>query len=126
MFDSEISSTSPEAENDRAWPSHRPDGLLRDQDCVFPGCEDGAGRYDVDFRVPVGSESAFDPPVEVDLWPLCWAHYRLKQQPGWSLSRHPSGTVIWRTPSGHHYIRRPSRFSRSVRSPITSDDPRPC
>ncbi|HEY2206449.1 MAG TPA: hypothetical protein VGH99_18450 [Pseudonocardia sp.] len=28
-------------------------------------------------------------------------------RPGWTVSEHPSGMVIWRSPTGRHYLRAP-------------------
>ncbi len=39
----------------------------------------------------------------------------LARRPGWTVSEHPSGMVIWRSPSGRHYLRRPSRPARNGR-----------
>jgi hypothetical protein len=38
----------------------------------------------------------------------------LARRPGWTVSEHPSGMVIWRSPSGRHYLRHPSRPSGGV------------
>jgi hypothetical protein len=31
----------------------------------------------------------------------------LARRPGWTVSEHPSGTLIWRSPAGRHYVCHP-------------------
>ncbi|MDT7619152.1 MAG: hypothetical protein QOF99_53 [Pseudonocardiales bacterium] len=81
--------------------------VARDQTCVFPGCRIRADRCDLDHRVPFDADGGNGATSDVNLSALCRPHHRLKQQPGWRLARYADGTLAWRTPTGHRYLRRP-------------------
>jgi len=44
----------------------------------------------------------------------CRVYSLFARRRGWTVSEHPSGMVIWRSPSGRHYLRNPSPMSRRV------------
>jgi hypothetical protein len=50
---------------------------------------------------------------EHDDSPPCRVYPMLARRPGWTVSEHPSGMLIWRSPSGRHYLRRPDRGGAS-------------
>jgi hypothetical protein len=81
--------------------------VARDQTCVFPGCRVRADRCDLDHRVPFDANGGNGATSDVNLSALCRPHHRLKQQPGWRLTGYADGTLAWRTPTGHRYLRRP-------------------
>jgi hypothetical protein len=81
--------------------------VARDQTCVFPGCRVRADRCDLDHRVPFDADGGTGATSDVNLSALCRPHHRLKQQPGWRLAGYADGTLAWRTPTGHRYLRRP-------------------
>jgi Domain of unknown function (DUF222) len=81
--------------------------VARDQTCVFPGCRVRADRCDLDHRVPFDADAGTGVTSDLNLSALCRAHHRLKQQPGWRLTGYRDGTLAWRTPTGHRYLRRP-------------------
>jgi hypothetical protein len=86
--------------------------VARDQTCVFPGCRIRADRCDLDHRVPFDADGGNGATSDVNLSALCRPHHRLKQQPGWRLARYADGTLAWRTPTGHRYLRRPPPVGR--------------
>jgi Domain of unknown function (DUF222) len=80
--------------------------VARDQTCVFPGCRVRADRCDLDHRVPFDADGGNGATSDANLSALCRPHHRLKQQRGWRLTGYADGTLAWRTPTGHRYVRR--------------------
>jgi len=93
---------------DHAWhtPAYQPSPALRHLvearhgTCVFPGCRRPAARCDKDHTVPYdqGGKTCL-----CNLAPLCRAHHRAKQAPGWHLTQDQPGVMTWRLPSGRTY-----------------------
>jgi hypothetical protein len=81
--------------------------IARDQTCTFPSCRVPANRCDVDHRIPFDADAGVGDTSEANLAALCRTHHRLKQQPGWNVSVRPDGSLSWRTPTDHVYLRRP-------------------
>jgi len=81
--------------------------IARDQTCTFPSCRVRADRCDLDHRVPFDPDVGGGDTSEANLAALCRTHHRLKQQPGWSVTARPEGTLSWQTPTQHVYLRRP-------------------
>lgn len=65
----------------------------RDRRCCFPGCENRACGCDLDHAVnhPAGATSA------INCGTLCRRHHRLKTFRPWKITRHPDGSVTWRS-----------------------------
>ena len=77
----------------------------RDRACVFPICQIPAERCDLDHLTAwgQGGTTSLD-----NLATLCEAHHRLKQTPGWALTRdQTSGDLSWHTPDKTVYQRHP-------------------
>ncbi|HEX4248859.1 MAG TPA: hypothetical protein VH008_13430 [Pseudonocardia sp.] len=55
----------------------------------------------------------------------CRVYPLLARRPGWTVSEHPSGMVIWRGPSGQHYLRRPIPSPRRIGPDGCRDAPAP-
>jgi len=81
--------------------------IARDQTCIFPSCRVPAARCDLDHRIPFDPDAGVGDTSDANLSALCRAHHRLKQQPGWRVEARPGGTLSWRTPTNHIYLRRP-------------------
>jgi hypothetical protein len=86
----------------------------RDVTCRFPGCQQPAGRCDLDHTeaYPAG------PTSEDNLGALCRLHHRLKHETDWTLEQH-QGTFIWTSPTGRTYTRAPEFIADPA------DDPPP-
>jgi hypothetical protein len=84
----------------------------RDRHCVFPGCLRPAASCDIDHRMPYpnGTTSA------ENLNCLCRHHHRLKQQPGWTLTKHGEH-YVWTNPGGILYL--------AIPDPVQEPDPAP-
>lgn len=77
----------------------------RDGGCRFPGC----GRtYWTQIHHIV--HWAHGGPTDLDnLITLCGFHHRMVHEAGWRISGDPNGEVVWLTPGGARYDRRPGR-----------------
>jgi hypothetical protein len=73
---------------------------VRQRRCSFPGCRQPARRCDLDHTIPYDNGGLT---CECNLAPLCRRHHRAKQAPGWQLTQHQPGHMIWRLPSGRVY-----------------------
>ncbi len=73
---------------------------IRHATCTYPGCRRPAARCDADHTVAYhrGGRTCL-----CNLAPLCRAHHRAKQAPGWHLTQDQSGVMTWRLPSGRTY-----------------------
>jgi hypothetical protein len=47
----------------------------------------------------------------------CRVYPLLARRPGWTVCEHPSGMLIWRSPSGRHYLSRPDTTPEVVPEP---------
>jgi hypothetical protein len=73
---------------------------VRHRTCGFPGCRRPAAGCDLDHTVPYDQGGRT---CECNLAPLCRAHHRAKQAPGWHLEQREPGRMTWRLPSGRVY-----------------------
>ncbi len=73
---------------------------VRQRRCSFRGCRRPAARCDLDHTVPFEAGGLT---CECNLAPLCRAHHRAKQVPGWHLAQSQPGVMTWRLPSGRRY-----------------------
>ncbi|MGH3980049.1 MAG: HNH endonuclease signature motif containing protein, partial [Pseudonocardiaceae bacterium] len=101
--------------------------IVRDQTCRFPGCRIPAHRCDLDHSIAHDPQAGQGPTSDDNLNAKCRTHHRVKQAPGWSVTRHPDGCVTWRTPSGHEYTSTPSPViePETPRPPPDPDEPPP-
>jgi hypothetical protein len=78
--------------------------LARDMYCQGYGCRVPARRGDIDHRIDWahGGHTRAS-----DLDSLCRHTHRLKHEAGWTRERQPDGSTVWRTPTGHQYLRDP-------------------
>ncbi|HNI70050.1 MAG TPA: DUF222 domain-containing protein, partial [Marmoricola sp.] len=90
--------------------------VLRNQVCVFPGCNRDSRSCDLDHVVPyVGLGGATYQPGQTapaNLAPLCRYHHRVKTHAGWSYQIDKHGDAEWIDHRGNHYrkpaiVRRP-------------------
>ncbi|WP_425501259.1 hypothetical protein [Phytoactinopolyspora alkaliphila] len=74
--------------------------LLRDQECVMPGCHHPARRCEIDHRVPYpkGTTSACNCSA------LCKPCHLQKHRAGWSVEQVAPGVQRWTSPSGHQQL----------------------
>lgn len=92
--------------HDRQAPGYHPTAMLRhligvrQPACAFPGCRRPARRCDLDHTLAYERGGIT---CECNLAPLCRAHHRAKQAPGWLLSQDQPGVMTWRLPSGRIY-----------------------
>ncbi len=71
----------------------------RNHHCTYPGCRRPAQACDLDHVVAYAAGGATS---EDNLEPLCRFHHLLKHHTGFTPHHDPAtGTVTWRTPSGH-------------------------
>jgi hypothetical protein len=89
--------------------SYRPSSALRDHvhtrdmTCRAPGCRLPAVRCDIDHVCAWCQGGNTD---ECNLCCLCKHHHRLKDEPGFSYTRHPdTGQTTWTTPTGKTYTK---------------------
>ncbi len=86
--------------------AYRPPGKLRElvtvrhRTCAFPGCRRPARRCDLDHTRPFDQGGKT---CECNLEPLCRAHHKAKQAPGWHLTQAEPGVLTWITPHGREY-----------------------
>ncbi len=90
--------------------------LLRNQVCVFPGCNRDSRACDLDHVIPYVAFGQPDHQPEqtrpTNLAPLCRYHHRVKTHAGWSYQIDEDGDTEWTDQRGHHHqkpaiIRRP-------------------
>jgi len=75
--------------------------------CGFPGCDKPATRCDIDHVTPWPAGLTH----VGNLSPKCREHHLLKTfwtgPGGWSDRQEPDGTIVWTSPTGHHYRKPP-------------------
>jgi hypothetical protein len=84
----------------RTWtPTIRRAAALRDSGCTFPGCRAPIAFCELHhiqhWTRDHGPSSLFNSAH------LCVRHHHLLHQPGWTLTRHPDGTLTFTDPQGH-------------------------
>lgn len=47
----------------------------------------------------------------------------LAHRPGWTVSEHPSGMLIWRSPTGRHYLHHPGTTDHEAAGAGPGRDP---
>ncbi|MFN3008166.1 HNH endonuclease signature motif containing protein [Mycolicibacterium wolinskyi] len=78
---------------------------MRDMTCMFPGCDRPAVNCDIDHSVPYPAGATHPSNTKC----LCRTHHLLKTfWDGWSDRQLPDGTVVWTTPSGRTYTKKPA------------------
>lgn len=108
---------------DRGTTRYRPSRILagfitaRDRTCRMPGCHRPASRCDIDHVVAYAEGGATS---AANCHCLCRTHHLLKHHGRWTPVPLPSGGTVWRSPTGHTYIRSPDPIG-----PIVTDAPDP-
>ncbi|GAB3266782.1 hypothetical protein GCM10027425_33450 [Alteromonas gracilis] len=77
--------------------------ILRDAECVFPGCHRSSRHADLDHIDPWLDPADGGPPGQThpdNLAPLCRTHHRFKTHTAWTYRREPDGTYTWHPPTG--------------------------
>ena len=76
----------------------------RDRTCRAPGCRVPARAADIDHTIDHadGGLTSHD-----NLAIVCRHHHRLKHEGGWRVIQPEPGTLIWTSPRGRKYVRRP-------------------
>lgn len=90
--------------------------LLDDETCRFPNCNRRAESCEVDHTTDWahGGETG-----RANLHHLCPKHHHLKHDSsGWRVVARPGRTLEWSSPTGRHYVTRPSASRRSSARPI--------
>ncbi|MBM7508385.1 hypothetical protein JOE61_002199 [Nocardioides salarius] len=78
----------------------------RDTHCVFPFCDTGSPRCDLDHITPYIPLHLGGPPGQThpgNLAPLCRHHHRAKTHDYWTYERTDHGDYLWRDHHGHSY-----------------------
>ena len=77
---------------------------IRDRACRAPGCRVPARAADIDHTNNhcTGGLTSHD-----NLAVICRHHHRLKHDGGWRVTQPEPGTLIWTSPRGRDYVRRP-------------------
>ena len=84
--------------------------ILRDGQCVFPGCRVDARSCDLDHTVPYLDPDNGGPPGQThpgNLARLCRRHHRLKTFTGWHYTLDPDGSYTWVSPRGQTFTTHP-------------------
>jgi hypothetical protein len=84
--------------------------VLRDGQCVFPGCRVDARACDLDHIVAYADPDDGGPPGQTrpeNLACLCRRHHRLKTFTGWHYERADDGSYRWTSPRGQHFTTHP-------------------
>nr|WP_245193376.1 HNH endonuclease signature motif containing protein [Amycolatopsis alba] len=91
---------------------------VRDRECRRPGCHRVAQACDLDHSVPwqFGGHTSV-----TDLVDLCRRDHRLKDEPGWTYTLAPDGTLTITTPTGQTYDSSPP----PLHEPRPTDEPPP-
>lgn len=107
-------------------PAHLAEHVVsRHTTCQFPGCRTPAHRCDLDHNTPFGTPGGAT--SSANLGPKCRPHHRIKGMPGWAVSQHRDGAIVWTTPSGHRYRVEPPPVGpvRSIAAPAPIPDHTP-
>ncbi|MEV7548961.1 DUF222 domain-containing protein [Amycolatopsis sp. NPDC089917] len=93
---------------------------VRDRECRRPGCHRVAQACDLDHSVPWHFGGHTD---VADLAAFCRRDHRLKDEPGWTYTLDPDGTLTITTPTGQSYDSKPPPLHEP--RPATSPDDEP-
>jgi hypothetical protein len=89
-------------------PQHLIDHITtRDRTCRGPGCHRPAHRCDIDHLHPRCRDGHTTP---ANLTAQCRRHHHLKDDAGWTVHRHPDGTLTWTSPTHRHYTTTPDNY----------------
>ena len=84
--------------------------ILRDGQCVFPGCQVDARGCDLDHIVAYTDPDGGGPSGQTrpeNLACVCRRHHRLKTFTAWDYQRAGDGTYTWTSPRGQHFTTHP-------------------
>ncbi len=74
--------------------------LLRDRECVMPGCHQQAQRCEIDHRTPW----PFGPTSACNCSALCKGCHVQKHRAGWTIEHLGGGRQKWTSPTGHSSV----------------------
>lgn len=74
--------------------------ILRDRECIMPGCHRSAYRCEIDHRVPY----PIGPTAACNCSALCKACHLQKHRAGWRIEHLRPGVQRWTSPSGHQHV----------------------
>ncbi len=99
-------------------PAMRETVVLRDAQCVFPGCRRDSRACDLDHITEYLPMEDGGPPGQTRPWnlaPLCRTHHRVKTHSAWHYKRLDDGSYTWTSPTGHQYdVSSTQRLTRST------------
>ncbi|HNI70222.1 MAG TPA: hypothetical protein PKM12_00010 [Marmoricola sp.] len=84
---------------------------IRNQVCVFPGCNRDSRSCDLDHVFPYTSSGGPDQTRPSNLAPLCRYHHRVKTHAGWTYEITPEGDSVWTAPD-HRQFHKPAVHRR--------------
>jgi hypothetical protein len=90
---------------------------IRDRRCAFPGCRIPSHRCQADHTI---DHARGGPTVEANLASICAGDHALKTNHGWHARQLTPGHLIWTSPLGHEYERRPPRGPARARAPMAN------
>jgi hypothetical protein len=76
----------------------------RDRTCRAPGCRVPARAADIDHTI---DHSDGGPTTHDNLAIVCRHHHRLKHEGGWRVAQPEPGMLVWTSPGGREYSRKP-------------------
>jgi hypothetical protein len=85
---------------------------LRDETCVYPGCNRSSRQADLDHIDPYIKPDSGGPPGQThpdNLAPLCRRHHRAKTHADFTYVRLPDGSYRWTLPTGIRVTTDPPR-----------------
>ena len=78
---------------------------IRDRECRMPGCHRPTHHSDLDHATSWSNGGAT---ATHNLIGLCRKHHRLKDQPGWTFTHHPTGQLTITTPTNTRHTTQPA------------------
>ncbi len=96
--------------------------ILRDRECLMPGCHQAAYRCEIDHRTPW----PYGPTSACNCSALCKTCHLQKHRAGWSVTRLADGQQKWTSPTGHTttvHLPRIAPDARAPDSPNETDQP---
>jgi hypothetical protein len=90
---------------------------MRDRRCMFPGCRIPSHRCQADHTI---DHARGGPTIDTNMSTLCAGDHALKTNHGWQARPKAAGHLIWVSPMGHEYERRPPRGPTHARPPMAN------
>jgi Domain of unknown function (DUF222) len=89
---------------------------IRDRRCMFPGCRVPSHRCHADHTL---DHAHGGPTIDTNLAHVCGADHDLKTRHGWRARQLTPGHLVWTSPLGHDYHRRPPHGPNHTLPPMT-------